>query len=527
MAYKLKRQPARAAGGRALTAQRGQQTSPLVAAIARQLREGNAEQLTRLARAAAREAPAAGDNPRLAVALLIAAGQAARALGELDLAQACLAEADVKLPDHSSDLLAQLRREQVRLLLDRGQIPAALAVVTQVDCTVIERGREEPVIARSAAAITPDTLLLHAEVLLTAGALDEARAVIEDAMRALGPAPRPQMARAEAEADGDRRNYLRLLQAVYVCRTGEERRGAAMLRNTSEWVGLAEAPNYVLLGRCEAATGEWQGIGGQPPRGISLVEARRWQAAVIPVQHAALRPAASAALSVSSAGSAPPASPVFVPHEYMGAYAEHIRETATNVAASITTTYSEQLLRLAESLQPARAGLPLGINEGYVYGGRFPHIDLASVIAQAEMQRETAYIQVTWNTPAVETTILAGRLSALARCGVGYVWLRGGAIIDATLCTPDPPPSEAGDEASALAALTCLLQLGLGIGLDHAPDGQAFCYPDASAGERPARIRVPQSQNPSQSLMHALVVERETQLGVGTAGGDTLGEWER
>lgn len=501
-------------------------SSPLAAAIAQHLRAGNMEHVARLSASAARSARDEGENPRKACLLLLAAATGARAVGDLSSATDYLASADAKLPPRSGDLMAQVRREQIRLLLDQGQHRAALSLLDEVDSTVIERVREAPIIKRDEADITPETLLLQAEVLLGAGALEEAGKSLEAAQRRLEGSGVPVGASSCAEAllASDCLNYLRLLEAVLTCRAGDVTRGRAMLFNAAEWLEFAPTRNQVLIARCQAASGEWVDVDSIPPPGINIFEARRWQQLARPANPSTALAVDVAVPPPSAAVTLPPSSPLFLPAELLDAYAARYSQQLAGTVETVTTQFSEQLLRLV-GLLTANAQAATG--NGSLYGGKFPHIDLASVIAQAELQRETGYILVNWNTALVETTIMARRLSPLARCGVGYVWLREGSIIDATLCAADPPPSEAADERSAMGALTCLLQLGIGIGLDHAPDGQALCYSDERARTRAARIRVPPGQNPSQSLMHALVVARETELGIGPAGGDIIGEWEK
>jgi hypothetical protein len=462
-------------------------------------------------RACVRQAAVEQNNPAQAATLLLAAACGARALGMFSEAQEYLARANAALPPLAASLLPRIKREEVRLLLDGGYLRAALEHASQLDCTVIERGKDEPIIERDAEA-SVETLLLQAEVALCVNRLGDASALLEVAQTRLASNFTVLLSRDDEVTRRDQRDYLRLLEGVYRCRF-DDARGRHMLEVLEGRVEADEGANGVILARCKAASGSWVEVDGLPPAGLNLPEARRWQS---------LGRRGGEILETDSspvpAGAAHPPLPFMLSPQQLEPYAALLREGVTSVAATVTATVTEAL---AAAFGPA-----VQLRADYLYGGKFPFIDLASVVAQAEMQRETGFVQVNWNVAAVETTILAGRISPLARCGVGFIYLVDGIIVDATICTASPPPSESIDALAALNALTCLLQIGIGIGLDHEPDGQAFCYRDDGVRERHARIAAPHGANPSQNLMHALVVKRETDLGIGPEGGDTLGEWE-
>lgn len=494
---------------------------PLVTSLLQYLRAGNVGQLERLSRTAAREASSERVTGRGRVALLIVAAAAARTIGDLTSADAWLAQADASLPACSHDLLAGLRREQVRLLLDRGSLRAALQLAAQLDCTVIERGMDTPLITRDEAAMSADSLLVQAEVALAACAVAQAFQLLDVAHKLLEAQEKGGLSRAEATLVNDRYDYLRLLHAVYVCRSGETERGSQMLMALVERLEMSDGASRIIYARAQAAAGEWVEARAMPPMGINIFEARRWQS----LTRAASPDAALAVdffeqgevapeLPTPAASPLQPSSGLFLPPEMLTVYEQHL----TAFTSVLTTQFTEQLTRTVTQLQAGAR------HDGYIFGGKFPHIDLASVIVQAEMQRETGYVRVAWNPAHVETTILAGRLSPLARCGIGFVWMLDGTIIDATLCTEEPAPALSGNLSAALSDLTALLQIGVGIGLDHRPEGEALCYPDARVRSRPARIQIPAGT--SQNLMQSLIVERETQLGK-TLEEDIIGEWEK
>ncbi len=522
MAYKIPTRALQGSSSAAAVKQSAGASSPLAEALAQHIRSANLSQLNRLSQSAAREATSGRAKGKQAVSLLLMAAAAARALGDLSSAEMWLAQAESSLPPCSADLLAQLRREQVRLLLDKNELRAAITLVAQIDCTVIDRGLDLPLISRNDAELTPDTLLLQAEVALVAGATEDALKLLGDANRRMTENA-GTLSRAETVAANDRRDYLRLLQAVYCCRIGSGAGEMERLSALAERLEFTDDGNKVLLARCQAVTGQWAEVDSMPPAGINLIEARRWQSmsrpatpqAVVVMDSIEQSSGATSALAVTEQ---PPPSPVFIQPHLLDAYAAHLRESVTSVASSMTAQFTEQLkLVVAQSNQSPGA-------DGFVYGGKLPHIDIASVVVQAEMQRETGYICARWPAALVETTIQAGRLSPLARCGIGWIWMRDGDIIDATLCTEDAPPAEAADSASALAALTCLLQIGIGVCIDHTPEGEAMCYRDDRVRPRHARIQI--APGSSQNLMQSLVVACESKHGKST-GLDVLGAWEK
>lgn len=532
MAYKLNPRNQPSAVNSAALAVRGRDNGgpppPLAASLAQYIRSANVEQLARLSRTAVHEASSGRVVGRNAASLLILAAEAARSIGYLSSAEAWLAQADAQLPAFASDLLFHLRSEQIRLLLDKNNLRAALTLAARVDCTVIERGLEKPLVEREEGAITADTLLLQAEVALVAGAIQQAQKLMDEAARRMSQETSVNKPRALSAVLGDRNDCLRLLQGIIFCRVGEPGHGLQLLGALQERLEYDEGSSRVLLARCRAASGDWVEVDAQPPAGINVLEARRWAEMARPVAagthiaddlfDVAIEQPETASTALAPVNELPPASMVFVPPQQLDAYADHLRTAVTQVAAELSERFTEQLTRVVAQVNERPR------SDGYIYGGKFPHIDLASVIVQAEMQRDTGYVRVSWSPATVETTIIAGRLSPLARCGIGYVYLLDGNIIDATLCTEAPPPAESASKQDALSALVALLQVGIGIGLDHKPEGEALCYPDERVRTRHARIQIPPGT--SQNLMQSLIVERETQL-FGTRPPDILGEWEK
>ncbi len=519
----------------------GNDLPPIAAALAKLLRSGELSALERTARIAVRQAASDGYSAHDAVQLLLAAASAARALGDLFLAEMWMGQAGIRMLSCSSvQLFAEVKREETRLLLDQNQLREALTLSAQIDCTVIERGKDTPpLITRVEKEVTIDTFLLQAELALIVGAIEQAAKHLQAAsviaaasvLTDTESVTSGQHRHLEAEIAADRLDYYKLLQAIYECRRGEQERGAAMLAALCARLEFDESSNQMLLARCQAASGIWVEVDEQPPVGINIFEARRWQtlsrpASETPVYLAEAAPKAPDEPTTSLQHAATvPASPVFVPDQLMPAFIAHLHETAISVASDISARFAEQLERVVEatSRTPARAR---GVYEGYVCGGKFPFTNLPAVIAEAEAGRVTGYILVDWNPALLETTILSKRLSPLARCGIGWVWLHEGSIIDATLCAENPPPAEAGLSEAAITALTCLLQIGLGVGLDHDSEGQAFCYPDDRARSRHARISLPSYKDASQNFIMALVSNRETELGFGCANPDIIGSWE-
>jgi hypothetical protein len=493
---------------------------PIAAALYRQLRSADMAQVARSVRLCSRQSDAPGVPPKQAVALLLAAACGARSLGEVDDAQLYLARANTSLPASSGDLHSRLKREEVRLLLDRGELRAAYTLASQLDCLVIDRGSADPIITRDDRSLSLETLLLQAEVAMTVGAVTDAGALLDKAcsLAERGGGKEDRYARA------DQRDQLRLLESLHVCRLGDQHHGLQLLDLLRERIELSGEGNRVIHARACAASGAWQDVDSAPPPGINISEARRYQALVRTASADSpfadpVAPKGDVTLSPAQGARDPISPPIFLPPHMLS-------EVAAAAASTVAARFGEAIDRIVAQVV-SRHGLPDAATSGALYGGRFPHFDLASIIVQAELQRETGVVRVKWDPAHVETTVRSGRLSPLARCGVGFVWMRDGVIVDATLCTEEPPPAESGDERGALEALTCMLQIGIGVGLDHAPSGHAFCYPDERARARVARISAQGLQNPSQNLMHALVVAKETELGIGSSGPDIIGEWEK
>ncbi len=532
-------------------------------ALYQHMRQGNIATLPLFIRQAEKKSRSPEVVPRVATKLRIEAARALVMLGGLEMAANLLSTALARLPALSSDLLADIKRLRARIYLDQGNVAASRALAEEVDCTEFERGKDsQPLFVRSEAEITTDTWMLLTEVALVDNCLDEARQHFECAVDRLARDEVAYTARLNKQGYAalriatpeskrhalnvnDARNNLRFLDAIMHIANSQPS-GFDMLSVLEERLHESEQIDCSLMARIQAASGAWDG-GEQPPVGINVFEARRWQ-----------HLATSRALPSASFGDTPlddllgistttsdvvkaPADPLGInaipetsvidgvpvqPSRSISPVEEAQVEAIHQLIRSNASTTSAMLDRL-EQLSVSRAPAPsvpppVPLSDDFAYGGKFKDFDLVSMLCNAEQGKFTGYFHARWKPATIETTVMAGRLHPHARYGEGWVFLRDGLVIDATVGTHDPTLDALADPEDAATMLVLLLQIGLGVGLDNDPDGAARGYRAASVALRTARL--PQISKNDSYLM-GLVTNREKELGIITGDADVIGDW--
>lgn len=479
-------------------------------ALRQHVRQANLTMLPHFVRSAELHARSRETVPRLSTMLRIDAAAAARAYGRLDIAGLLLNTAYADLPPHSVDLLSALKRERVYLHLDEGDYGEARRVSQEVDCTEYERGKDDPpLFNRNERDITTETWALLAEIELLAGNMDRARISIERGVECLASGEGFRMQallsvghvgnRMQAQQAADLRDTLRLLEALRFLRMGQPT-GYELLSELEHGLARDAQCNRQILARVQAASGSWPDSSANPPRGINIFEARRWQALASAVGGEPLygemvtEPQdARSILDLSSPQS-----------EVMRSSGDGVGSEAVAMIRTITTAFLSHL----QQMQQASAARLSPSPDNFAYGGRFEHFDILSMLCNAEQGKLTGFFQATWSPALVETSILAGRLHPSARLGEGYIFLKEGVIIDATIGDYNPVQAMQESAEDARHMLTALIQIGLGVGLDQMPDGSARGYPSPSIMQRRPRLQA------NQNTLMALLADREKQLGL-------------
>lgn len=476
----------------------------VVRALITHRRAANTTMLPHFVRQAVRRAADRETHPRVATMLRVEASRAAQALGRLDVAEALLREASTFLPANAVDLLSAMKRQRVRLHLDRGEWESARRVAAEVDGMEFERvAGAPPMLTRSDEDIQTETWTVIAELALVDARLEDARAAIERGIQRLARDEEFRIARAAslgpfesnrlAVAASDLRHTLQMLDAVRRIRIGDPETGFDLLSILEGRVKAEENPDRQVLARLHATNGEWNPGGESAPRGIGLEEARRLHALVTAPEGVPLPGAGVVVEKPVGAAAHPPQAAPALP----------AADLPPGVAGDITAVFLEHLRRLSDATRPAAM-----LSDNFAFGGSFASFDIASMLCNGEQIKLTGFIHAAWPPAQVETTILAGRLHEGARAGEGYIFLREGLVVDATLGDYNPPPDAAADSDDARRSLVALLQIGLGIGLDLQPEGTARARISPGVGQRPSRLRV------GSSAVMELITTRERELGL-------------
>lgn len=509
------RMPAGATGG---------ESDVTIRMLRQQLAKGNLKALPLFIKQAKTRAAAAETDQRLATMLLCAAAGAARALGEFKQAGELLQSGHAGLPAFSLDLLAKIKRLEARILLDQGNVTAARMRSDEIDSFEFVRVQgAAPMFVREEDKVSAETWALIAEIALVEGQTEEAWAALEKAaqkltcdeqarLAALGPggtalaAYDPEFRRLEQEAT-ETGQYLRFLESMWRIQRGDEE-GRQQLQDVRERIVEEEQPDAPMSARIVAALGEWATTdeGAQPPPGINIQEARRWHR----LGTTRVEPRAEVVSPVVSDRAATTDAVDDV---------RALEPAPSGGAHGAEMLFSGAIMRLVDELERRAAGRNTGgadagtaaaFPDNFSIGGSFKDFDIFSLLSGAGRARLTGYVLATWRGDALEEMIRQGHIHEAARTGRGYIFLREGLIIDATLSSPD----EGTPSADARQALTALILIGIGVGSAGLAEGQGRAYPDESVAQRQPRLEVTSNDN---FMLDLLNVYEEANKSDGTA----------
>jgi hypothetical protein len=461
-----------------------------------------------------------------AIALWLETARAFRQVGNLDGADLALANALSRLPC-PGDFYAAIKREQVKLCLDREFYQEARLLALEIDCDEVDRGKDAaPVFFRDESKFTLETWLLLAEIALVFAAPDEAKNHLERAARLHAAAEEERLARIsqqgyaartlrtltsrrEAEQASDTRERIRFLEAVRLCAAGEVA-GWEILSQMAYKLRQPGSSRQLLT----AALAVLEPEEGRKIPGLNAYEAQRWH--LIALQRPLVNPAVfnETLLAPTPISELIPAPPPMAASE--SAIIQALENTTSaQVAALETMTHLvlAQMDKLAAQNQTF---------DRATCAGSFAHLDLGTMLQHLLEVRLTGFVHLQW-TPAagVESAVSNNLLHPLARSGEGWVFLVGGkGVIDATLANFDPCPHSLDDTMEATKMLEGILQLALNIGLGGLPEGYARFYPAPSVQARRQRLNLPDGP-----AIFSLVTEREKALGLITDFEDEIGEW--
>jgi DNA-binding NtrC family response regulator len=482
----------------------GGESDVTIRMLRQQLAKGNLNALPVFIKQARSRAAEADTDQRLATLLLCEAAAAARALGDLKRAGDLLESAHAGLPAFSLDLLALIKRLEARILLDRGDVAGARALSDEIDSYEFVRVRvAEPMFVREDDKVSAETWALIAEIALEEGAQAVAGRALEKAalkltrdeeerLAALGPGGAAVAAfdadfRRQEQQAAETRHYLRFLEAVWRIREGDES-GYGRLEELRERIVEEGKPDAPMTARLLAARGEWHEADGgmQCHTGINVHEARRWHKLGTTPPEAHQQRAEAVAATEDRGEPAPTQDANEITATHRGENENQADLLGTAIARLVDQLEARAAARAQES-SPSSSPFP----DNFAIGGSFKDFDIFAQIGGAERARLTGYLKATWKGEALEEMIAQGHVHGAARTGSGYVFLREGLIVDATLGTPEAALSV----AEARDALSTLLLIGIGAGTAASAEGQGRSYPDASVATRPLRLEVTSNDN--------------------------------
>lgn len=442
----------------------------------------------------------------------LAAARILRVLGRNDLAENLHREMDVDLVPNDSDFFRDYQIEQIGFYLDLGQIENAVSLAETLDGMAMTSGTGRDQVSkvfRNDADITVSSWLIIAEVSLFCGDYPQT-------VRALTTATRLQMEaedkfknRSEKEfisqrekdaffrADEQVKNTIEFLEAVYSIAAGADW-GREVLAALYEKLIVEPHSDKRLIAKINAVSGAWNSAQNIPPRGISLLEARRWSSVFTTDKKTLL------------AGTELVTGAVVQPEAQTNQSAISVVNRDESAAVLRDLVYG--LMDRMDTMMKNNGAKQSSEEDESIFAGKFVEFDLLSMIANLQFKHTNGFIEVTWKPREVETTILAGRLDERCRSGIGYVFFKNGLITDATIGAYDAPKFNTPDEARADArrSLSALFQIGQSIGMDNDLEsgrGKAFNSPNVVFREE----RLPNLEN--NGIME-IVTQREKELGI-------------
>lgn len=440
------------------------------------------------------------------------------------------------------DLLSRAQRIRTALYLDAGDVEAAKALAEIIDAVVIENSeaRGAAMISRQENSISADTYLLMAEISLYS--LDTAAAgeLVIKAGKRLAEMEQAEPGKRLSPFDSQQKTIycaelrykIHLWQAVLRIVSGDEQ-GFNLLRDLADDLSGDAKTDKRLLSRVRALLGDFD-IEKDAPVGISRREAVRLfslstknvvdsvelsnddNLLELDILQSDSPANSSMQLQTEIAVTSPSQVPSSSNFVAVGTSAppvalDRFLESQTNSNEKMTVMF-EKMTEMMEKMpvQSAEQNVEKQSKRPFAFGGGFAFFDLVTQLGNAEVVKFTGYFQVQWSPEMVETSILAGNLYPEAREGEGFIFMKDGIIIDATIKNYDPSEEFQagmdGSEADAKRALTILIQVGLGQKLDCLPDGFGSGYPSMAVKGRQPRIKY------NQWGLAGLITERDEQL---------------
>lgn len=465
----------------------------------------------------------------------ILAAEIARSLGKESFGLSLLQTVLDNPPAVGIDLLSRAQRVRAALFLDTGDVESAKALSEIIDASVIENSeaRGEAMISREDRNIGVETYLLMAEISLYS--LDS-QAVGEHLISAATRLSEMEQVETTTRLSAfdsqqktiycaELRYKIHLWRAVLRIVTGDEE-GFTLLRDLADDLSNDTKADRRLLSRVRALLGDFD-IEKDAPVGISRNEAMRLFALCsrnvvesielngeedlleldITRSPQALNPNPHGVPQTEIAV----ASPVKMREESLPPVMNLFLEKQTQTNTHMEKMF-EQMTEILQKLpiQSAEQNMQKMNKRPFAFGGGFAFFDLVTQLGNAEASKFTGYFQVQWSPDMVESSVLAGNLDPLAREGEGFIFVKDGVIIDATIKNYDPPEDFQagmdGAEADAKRSLTVMIQVGIGQKLDCLPDGFGSGYPSMAVKERKARLKFGQFQ------LAVLIQERDEEL---------------
>lgn len=433
-----------------------------------------------------------------------------RVLGRGDLAETLHREIGIDSVPNDSDFFREFQIEQIGLYLDEGQLEIAKSIAAELDGMAMTSGTGRDQVSkvfRNESDITVVSWLAIAEVALFHGDYPQTVQALTNATRLQMEAEDKFKQKSEKEfvsqkekdefarTDEQVKNTIEFLEAVYSIAAGADW-GREILTALYEKLMVEPFSDKRLIAKISAVSGAWNPAHNLPPRGISLLEARRWSS-VFTTDKKIL-------LSGSSGGAIVPAeTQLSVVNQTSG----------VDDSATVLRELVHGLMDRMDTMIKNNAGVQRPPEEDEsIFSGKFVEFDLLSMIANLQFKHTNGFIEITWKPKEVETTILAGKLDDRCRVGIGYVFFKNGLVVDATLGEYDAPNFEtpAESRAEARRSLAALIQIGQTVGLDtdlESGRGKAFNSPNVVFREE----RLPGLEN--NGLMAALT-QREKELGI-------------
>jgi hypothetical protein len=482
-------------------------TDPTLRALRQHLRQANVTALPHYIRQATRKAADERTPARLQSLLYAESARALYALGQPAAAARLLDEAERRLPFGALDITSFVRQLRARALLDAEDTKAARALAEECDAIIIDRGKDTPsLVSRNEEQVSVETWILHTEIALIEGKIEEAQTFLARAIAAhardederarrrvrltTSAAQREQLQRV-----ADTHQRLRFLEALCDLAAGDAAGFERLARLEHQLQSEADS-NQTLLACVRAASGSWTDVSDDPPPGISLAEARRWQRT------------ASANFTRSERDRNHEKDEVETSEQARNSVAAPPANTVENATVEALRQLAASMMTFVERATQNQEPL---INDKIAYGGSFAHFDFVSMLCNAEATQLTGYFHVKWKPENLEPNFRAGRLDGRAAVGQGYVFLCDGRVIDATLGGQTPPAELADDERDARDALLIMLRIGLGIALLTEPEGFAQGIADASVRQRRQRIHF---EGKNENLLMSMITEVEKTFGI-------------